>query len=510
MDIAPTYDFIVVGAGSAGCAVAAGLIEAQSGSVLVVEAGPPDSGPLVKPPLGLVWLMGSKRDWRFRSSPQKALGGRRIRIPRGRMLGGSSSINSMVWFRGRRDDFDNWNVDGWRWVDVEPAFEALERAFRPARLADPHPLSEAVHAVLGNNGMGPPTPEYESSGVFHYNMHNGRRWSAADAFLRPAQRKGGLTVLTSRQVDRIAFSKGRASEIVFTDGSTLGARKGIVLSAGSIGSPEILLRSGVGPAADLAAAGIALTARSEQVGLNLHDHPTAGIHYVGDDAGYGATLRQIPLWAKAPFRYLFSGQGPIGSPTVEAGAFFNAREDGGPPDIQVHFIPFMMGWQDRLIVPGSGYFTDVCVCRPRSRGALRLVDGEVEIDLGLLNDPADLELLIAAFRRLRRIMDDAPFGARRGVEAFPGLQAVRTDDDIRRHILATCGTAFHPVGTLRMGTDDEAPVTPRLAVRGVEGLWVADASVMPQVTSANTNAPSMMIGLRAASMIAADTGGQPG
>jgi choline dehydrogenase len=199
---------------------------------------------------------------------------------------------------------------------------------------------------------------------------------------------------------------------------------------------------------------------------------------------------------------MLSGRGPIGSPTVEAGAFFNAAGDGGPPDIQVHFIPFMMGWQDRLIVPGSGYFADVCVCRPRSRGALRLLAQGLEIDLGIFNDPADLDLLVAGFKRLRRLMDEAPFGRGRGTEAFPGTKAAGTDDEIRTHILATCGTAFHPVGTLRMGADDEAPVTPRLAVRGVQGLWVADASIMPQVTSANTNAPSMMIGFRAASMIA--------
>ena len=500
--MAETVDFVVVGAGSAGCAVAAGLVAADIGSVLVLEAGPRDSGLLVKAPLGLVWLMGGRRDWRFRSAPQAALGGRRIAIPRGRMLGGSSSINSMVWFRGRRDDFDHWNVEGWRWADVEPAFVAIEALLTPARLADPHPLSEALQTLLGGNGIAPPTPEYESAGVFHFNMRRGRRWSAADALLRPAQARG-LAVLTGRQVDRLEFRGGRAHAVVFADGSRIVARKGIVLSAGSIGSPHILLRSGVGPAADLAAAGIALVARSEEVGRNLHDHPTAGIHYAGSGSGYGLVARQMPLWAAAPLRYLARGTGPIGSPTVEAGAFFNARQDAGPPDIQVHFIPFMVGWNGRPVVPGSGYFADVCVCRPRSRGQLRLAGGRLEIDLGLFGDPADLDLLVAGFKRLRALMHEAPFRDRRAPEVFPGEAATATDEAIRRHILATCGTAYHPVGTLRMG-GGEAPVTPRLAVRGVERLWVADASVMPQVTSANTNAPSMMIGVRAAEMIAAD------
>ena len=499
---ADSFDFVVVGAGSAGCAVADGLVAADVGSVLALEAGPRDSGPLVKAPLGLVWLMGGRRDWRFRSTPQAALGGRRIAIPRGRMLGGSSSINSMVWFRGRRDDFDNWNVDGWRWTDVEPAFKAVEAHLTPVRLADPHPLSETLQRLLGGNSTAPPTPEYESAGVFHFNMRHGRRWSAADAFLRPAQARG-LTVLTGQQVDRLEFRGGRAHAVVFADGSKVVAHRGIVLSAGSIGSPEILLRSGVGPTGDLAAVGIKQVARSEEVGRNLHDHPTAGIHYAGSHSGYGLAGRQVPLCAAAPFRYLMRGTGPIGSPTVEGGAFFNACCDGGPPDIQVHFIPFMTGWNDRLIVPGAGYFADVCVCRPRSRGQVRLTQAGLEIDLGLFSDPADLDLLTVGFKRLRTLMQAAPFGDRRAPEVFPGVEAVATDYEVRAHIRATCGTAYHPVGTLRMGAG-EAPVTPRLAVRGVEGLWVADASIMPQVTSANTNAPSMMIGYRAAGMIAAD------
>ncbi|QPC95521.1 GMC family oxidoreductase [Mesorhizobium sp. INR15] len=499
-----TFDFVIVGAGAAGCAVASGLIDRKAGSVLIVEAGPPDSGMLVTAPLGLVWLMGGKRDWKYRSAPQSALGGRRLKIPRGRMLGGSSSINSMVWFRGRRDDFDNWDVDGWRWSDVEPAFQAIEERMRPSRLADPHPLSEALQSVLGNNGTAPPTPEYESAGIFHFNMRRGRRWSAADAFLRPA-RAGGLEVLTDRQVDHIEFVDRKASAIVLSDGSTIRARKGIVLSAGSIGSPEILLRSGVGPADDLESACIRVVADADGVGRNLQDHPAVGIHYVGARSGYGPTVRQVPLWVAAPFRYLTSGTGPIGSPTVEAGAFFNARNDGGPPDIQVHFLPFMMGWRNRLIVPGSGYFSDVCVCRPRSRGSVRLTNRGLEIDLGLFTDPADLDLLVAGFRRLRQLMEEAPFGSYRGLEAFPGVDKVRSDEEIRQHVLDTAGTAYHPVGTLRMG-EGPAPVTPRLAMKGVSGLWVADASVMPQLTSANTNAPSIMIGHRAAGMIAEDAG----
>ncbi len=496
-----TPDFIVVGGGSAGCAAAAGLVELEAGSVALVEAGPRDGGAVIRVPLGVAWLMGSRRDWRLNSAPQKALGGRTISIPRGRLLGGSGSINSMVWFRGRRDDFDRWEINGWRWSDVEADFEAVEARMTPARLADPHPLSEALQRLFGGNGMFAPTPEYESAGVFRFNIRDGRRHSAADAFLRPAQ-AAGLRVVTGRQVSRLGFRDGRARSVIFADGSEMIADKGIILSAGSIGSPEILLRSGIGPLDDLAQLGIDIVQRSDEIGANLHDHPAAGVHHVGRASGYGVTLGQLPTWLMAPFRYLANGKGPLGSPTAEAGAFFNARGDGGPPDIQMHLLPFMMGWGDRMIVPGSGYFADVCVCRPRSRGRLSLRHAGTEIDLGLFSDPADLDLLIAGWKRLRELLAETPLGSHRAPEMFPG-RAVANDEEIRAHVLAHAATTFHPVGTLRMG-DGDAPVTPRLRVRGVDGLWVADASIMPAITSANTNAPSIMIGHRAARMIAAD------
>jgi len=497
-----TPDFIVVGAGSAGCAVAAGLVERQAGAVTIVEAGPSDSGMLVRVPFGLVWLMNGKRDWRFLSAPQTGLDGRQLRIPRGRMLGGSASINSMVWFRGRRDDFDNWNVPGWAWADVEADFETVEARMRPGRLTSPHPLSEGFQQLLGGNGIAPPTPEYESAGVFHFNMDNGRRWSPADAFLRPAQAHG-LKVVTGRTVNRLRIKDDRAVAVVFDDGTEMEANKGIVLSAGAIGSPAILLKSGIGPADDLKRAGVGLVCDDPGVGANLHDHPAAGIHFAGPGSGYGIALAQIPQWLSAPLRYLASGTGPLGSPTVEAGAFFNARTDGGPPDIQVHFIPFMLGWKGRRFVQGSGYFADVCVCRPKSRGRLSLQQAGIAIDLGIFSDSRDLDLLVDGWRRLRSIMAEASPDGRRAPEAYPGALVGDDTESIRAHIRRVAATAYHPVGTLAMGTRD-TPVTPRLQYRSVDRLWVADASIMPAVTSANTNAPTIMIGHRAAGMIAED------
>lgn len=492
------YDFVVIGAGSAGCAVAAGLAEANAGKIAVIEAGPTDAHPFVKMPFALIWLMRSKRDWQFKSAPQKALGGRQINIPRGKMLGGSSSINSMVWFRGRTDDFDHWNVPGWSWADVAPAFEAIETKLTPTTFDAPHPSVTKLGRLFGANAPSNPTPERESGGVFRFNMRRNRRWSAADAFLRPAQAKG-VTVITGKEVVRLGFEGKTAREVHFSDGTQLRANRGIVLSAGAIGSPAILLQSGIGPADDLNAQGIPVVLDAPNVGANLHDHPGAGLHFVGKSSGYGLTIGQAGRWLLAPFNYLFRRKGPLASPTVEGGMFFNASGDGATPDVQTHFIPFLMNWKGSRYVPGAGFFADVCLCRPKSRGRLRLTPDGIQIDFNLLSDPADLDLMVSGIKRLRKLLKEAGIP---GDEGHPG-PTCQSDDALRDYITSHCGTAYHPVGTLRMGEGD-APVTPRLALRGIENLWVADASVMPVITSANTNAPCMMIGHRAGQMIAKD------
>ncbi len=501
------FDFIVIGAGSAGCAVAGQLARAHLGTVAVLEAGPSDAAPQVKVPFGLLFSMGSGRDWRFQTAPQSGAAARAVKVPRGRMIGGSSSINSMVWFRGRSDDFDGWQVPGWSWDEVAPAFEEVEAVITPQRLPDPHPLSERFARALGDNGQAPPTPERESAGVFEVNMRRGRRWSAADAFLRPALATGRVDVITGAVVDRIGLKDGAARVVHLVGGRTLQARRGVVLSAGSLASPAILMRSGLGPADHLQDLGIEVLRNMPGIGANLHDHPAVGLHHAGPRSGYGLTLDQLPRWAWSPFDWLLRRKGRMTSNFVEASAFFRAAPVGADgderPDCQVHFIPYMMGYQGRQIVPGSGYFADVCVCRPTSRGALRLsaADPNVapEIDLGLFNDPADLDILTSGFLRLRQILATAPFESRAAPEAYPGT-AVTTRDEVADYIRTHCGTAYHPVGTLSMG--EGGPVDAGLALKGIEGLWIADASVMPQVTSANTNAPSMMIGYRAGGLIA--------
>ncbi len=484
MDI---HDLIVVGGGAAGATCAGRLSELRPDlSIAVLEAGPSDRHPLVAMPFGLIALMGSARDWRFRSAPQAALGGRCVAVPRGRMLGGSASINSMVWFRGRADDYDHWGP-GWGWDVVAPVSDAVEAEMRPRVLRDPHPLSLA----LGEVHSGPPTPERVSSGPFVVNMEAGRRRSPVDAFLRGR----AVHVVTGAEISGLVLEDGRARGVVLADGRQISARTGVVLAAGAIGSPALLMRSGIGPGAVLAEAGISPVRDVAGVGRNLHDHPAVAVHHQGPGSGRGLTWGQLPGWALAPFRWALTGRGPLASNTVEAGAFL--ADGAGMPRWQVHFIPARLGHGARAIGWGAGYYADVCLMQPRSRGRLTLDrTGAPVIDLGLLADEADRRDMREGLRRLRALMKEAPFGARRAPEVFPACG----DDDaaLDRHLEARLGTAYHPVGTCAIGS----VVTSDLAVDGVEGLWVADASVMPCITSANTNAPSIMIGYRAAGLVA--------
>ncbi|MEX0311383.1 MAG: GMC family oxidoreductase [Tateyamaria sp.] len=492
----PEFDHIVVGGGSAGCAVAARLAEQPGARVCVIEAGPSDRDIRVKVPFGLVQLLRSdRRNWKRQTVEMPTAGGRRVAVPRGKMLGGSGSINSMVWFRGTRADFDAWGLPGWDSNTVWRAYDAVEARMTPARLPHPHPLSEAFGRVFpANDPNAPPTPERQSAGVFHTNMRDGARWSAADGFLRPS----GAHVITGAEVEQVVFDGARATGVKLRDGRALNARAGIVLSAGSIESPMILMRSGIGPAADLADAGIEVRLDAPGVGDNLHDHPGFGMHFKGAGSGYGVTLGQLPAWGIAPLQWLLTRSGRLSSNTVEAGAFYSV-EDAETPDIQTHFLPFLMGWQGRSIIWGAGYFADVCLCQPRSRGRLRIGKDRFAplIDLNLFGEAWDLDMMVKGVERLRQILDAAPFGTRRAPEAFPGPAV--TGDALREVIRTRAGTAYHPVGTVALG----GPIDAQGAVRGIENLWVADASVMPRITSANTNAPSMMIGWQIGGHVAA-------
>ncbi len=517
------FDVVVVGGGSGGSAVAGRLSQQAGLSVCVLEAGPPDSDPRIRVPLGVMSLMGhGQLDWRFTSEPHAHLGDRRVSVPRGRTLGGSGAINSMVYIRGRASDYDAWaadGCDGWDWDTVLERFKRAENNSRGADefhggdgplhvqdLPSPHPMIESLVKAAADNGV-PANNDFngrtqEGIGNYQTTMRDGRRWSPADAYLHPAVKSRDVVVFNHVHVDRLEFDGRRAVSVRAFRGKeaiTFRARRDIVLAAGAVASPAILMRSGVGPASHLSELGIELVADIAGVGDNLHDHPAVGMHYGGGRQGYALSLATLPSNALAPFRYLFTRRGLFASNTVEAGGFARTREDLDEPDVQFHFIPARLGHEGRPVVWGRGYYSDVCVLKPKSRGRLQLADADPysppRIDLNLLSDPDDEATLLRGAKLLRRILASRHLTSGTAEELVPGPD-VQSDEDLLGMIHARLGTAYHPVGTLRMGARDDARtvVDPQLAVIGLDNVRVADASVMPEVIAGNTNAASMMIG----------------
>ncbi len=524
------FDYVVVGGGSAGCAVAGRLSETPGVTVCLLEAGPPDKDLRIKVPLGVMTLMGNATfDWGFKSAPHAHLGGRRVSVPRGKTLGGSGSINSMVYIRGRASDYDRWaelGCQGWDWQRVLERYKQAERNSRGANayhgdagplwvedLPSPHPMVHRLVRAGQDEGI-PANDDFngatqEGLGNYQTTMHRSRRFSPADAYLRPALSRGNLTVLTGALVDRLVIERRRATAVRVRTGDgerTITARAEVILSAGAVASPAILMRSGVGPGEHLAEQGVGVVLDRIGVGENLHDHPAVGMHYGGGRHGYALSLATLASNALAPTRYLFSGKGLFASNTVEAGGFARTTETLSEPDVQFHFIPARLGHEGSAVVWGRGYYCDVCVLKPRSRGRLRLASADPAsapvIDLNLLAEPDDEATLMRGAKLLRRILANPALKTGNAQELVPGPD-VQTDDHLRAMIHARLGTAYHPVGTCRMGpTDDERSVVdPALKVIGLDNVRVADASVMPEIIAGNTNAASMMIGSTAADLI---------
>ena len=518
------FDFIVVGGGSAGCVVAAHLSEDPANQVLLIESGGRDRDPFIHIPATFYKVIAKGRDAvRYVSEPEPGLNGRAHIVPQGHVLGGGSSINGMIYIRGSHRDYDTWAQMGcreWSFEKVLPVFRALEANQR---------LSGAYHGVDGelpvsDRGHGHPLSwafvraaqecglpynedfngaKQEGVGFYQVTTLNARRMSTAVAFLRKAEGRPNLTIRTGSRVHKIVFEGRRAAGVRCEDGTHERARREIVLCAGALASPKILLLSGIGPAAHLREHGIEWVADLPGVGENFQDHleatvqceVNAPISMLGQDAG----LRGLRHMAQ----YLLTRTGLLASTIIEAGGFADTAGTG-EPDIQFHVRPAFRGFADRLPEPGHGVTISPCVLRPQSRGALRLRSakpGDPARFVGnTLSAPADLETLVRGMELTLRIFDAPSLKRLVKRRALPKPGVENDPGALRGYIRDVAKTVFHPAGTCKMGPDNDANavVDEQLRVRGVEGLRVADASIMPTLVSGNTNAPTIMIGARAA------------
>ncbi len=525
------YDYIVVGGGSSGCLVTARLAEAGA-RVLLLEAGPDDRNPLIRMPAGYVKLLGvEKYMWFYKSVPQAHLGGRTPIVPQGRVLGGGSSVNAMVYIRGQAEDYDLWAEQtgdaGWSYASLLPYFtgmednERLNDAFHgiggPWQVSDEHHTCELTRAfLLAAQGIGLPyNPDFNGAsqrgvGTWQITARDGRRVSAVGAFLRPALATGRITLRTGALVLSLVIENGRAVGVRYREGGeTREARADteVVMAAGAIATPKILMLSGIGPAEHLASLGIPTLVDHPGVGANLQDHTETPVvalcngpyGYFGHDRG----LRQM----RNGIEYLVNRSGPVVSNGVEAGAFFDPDDLGGRPKIQQFCVPSVYLDKDVTdVTTGPGITLNSCVERPRSRGSIRLASADPAeqplIDPNYLSDPEDLRLSIGGLRRAREILAQAPLAGMIDREILPGPQK-QSDADLAAHARRFVKTVYHPCGTCRMGRDGDpdAVVATDLRLNGVEGLRVVDASIIPTIISGNTNAAVLVIAEKAAEFL---------
>jgi choline dehydrogenase len=523
------HDFIVVGGGAAGCVLAARLSARPEHRVLLLEAGGRDNRIEIQIPAAFTKLFRTARDWAFETTPQPAMAGRALYWPRGKMLGGSSSMNAQMYVRGHRADYDGWassGCAGWSWDDVRPAFERAEgRTPNPHGLygsdgpqavsdqRDPNVTTYAFMAACREIGMRRlrDLNDADNEGVAPtpVTQRRGRRWSAADAYLRPALKRPNLRVMTDAHVRRVIFEGRRAVGVEYVDAAgyvhTARASREVVLAAGAIGSPHLLMLSGVGPAADLTGLGIPVVADRASVGENLQDHLLVGVIRA-------CTPKVTLVHAESPLsvlRYLLQKKGGLTSCVGEAVAFVRSDASLPAPDLELIFAPVPYIDHGAVKPAGDGTSIGVVLLQPASRGRIRLASPSPrvapQIDAGYLSDPGgkDLATLILGIRKAQQIYGARALAPYAGAPIEPGPGAT-TDNAIERFVREQAETIYHPVGTCRMGADDASVVDLTLRVRAVEGLRVADASIMPRINRGHTYAPTIMIAERAAAMILAD------
>lgn len=522
------YDYVIVGAGSAGCVLANRLSADPAVSVCLIEGGSHDNNVRIQTPAGTITLYKSKTySWNFFSTPQRQLNGRRLHTPRGKMLGGSSSMNSMIYIRGHASDYDRWaqaGCPGWDWSSLLPYFKKSEgnllgqdpRYHGTAgelcvdRPRDPNPVSRLFVAAAERCGIRHNEDfsgaELEGCGIYNVTQKDGKRLSSFRAFVQPVRDRANLAILTDRTVQSVVVEGQVAVGVAVTDAlgqsTVIRAAREVILSAGALGSAQLLLASGIGPRDELVQAGVPVVHHLPGVGKNLQDHLDGLITVRSKSAStLGFSLGALPSILAAPLRYLRGRTGWLTTNYVEAGGFARTPLGDPLPDVQFHFVPGYRSHRGRLFEWGHGYAVHTCVLRPKSIGQVRLnAQRQLDIDFNFLDRGEDGRVLVEGLKLARRILADHGFDAIRGTEMLPGKQ-VQTDEQLLDYIREHAATVFHPVGTCRMGQDELAVVTPDLKVRGIQGLRVADASIMPTLISGNTNAPTIMIGEKAADLI---------
>jgi choline dehydrogenase-like flavoprotein len=527
------FDFVVVGGGSGGCAVASRLSEDPLTSVALLEAGGKDDNWVVTTPGALILMVSGKvNNWAFDTVPQAGLNGRIGYQPRGKGLGGSSAINAMVYIRGHRSDYDRWAAlgnTGWSYADVLPYFKRSEdnseldgvyhgkggplhvtgsRTDNPVREIYLQAAREAQFRIREDFNA----EEQEGLGTYQLTQKNGERWSAARGYIHPFMAtRANLRVETHAHATRILFEGQRAVGVEYRQGKDIRqirARREVIVSSGAFQTPQLLMLSGVGDGAALAKHGIALTHHLPGVGQNLQDHPDFVFGFTSDAPHFaGLSFGGIARIFKGIAQYRRERRGPMTSNVAECGGFLKTRPDLDVPDIQLHFCMAMVADHGRKPRWGTGFSCHVCLLRPESRGSVGLQSADPmaapAIDPNFLGEDSDLEAMVAGFKITRRLLDAPALKALQTSDVF--TEGVETDNDIRKVLRQYVDTVYHPVGTCKMGVNDPmAVVDPKLRVYGLEGLRVVDASVMPTLIGGNTNAPTIMIGEKAADMIKAE------
>jgi choline dehydrogenase-like flavoprotein len=530
MAAAASHDYVIVGAGTAGCVLAGRLAESSGTRICVIEAGGSDRHPFISTPAMVAPAIATKRlNWRFETVPQAHLHGRRIPQPRGKVVGGSGAINGMVYSRGNPRDYDDWDragATGWGYAHVLPYFIRTENnedypasvyhgrggpmnVRRPRR---PNRLNGAFIEATVSLGF-PPAPDFngadsEGVGLRQGVIRAGTRESTARAFLRPALRRGGVTLLMNALALKVIVEHGRAVGVAYERGGERGeirVSREVILSAGAMQTPQILLLSGIGPGAELKAAGIDPAHERPGVGRNLHDHLACPVLMgCSDPTSYGISLRALPRGILNIFEYLLFRSGPFASNVFESVAFLKTAPGLDRPDVQFVFQPAARPSPKFPLPVGHGFAISPVCLYPKSRGRVTLAGPDPHvaplIDPALLSVETDIEPLIRAIKLARRILNSPHFAGYRAREIAPGA-SVGSDADIADFIRSTSYTVHHQVGTCRMGTGPDAVVDPQLRVHGLPGLRVVDASVIPSIVGGNTNAVVVMIAEKAADLI---------